>query len=136
MQTVTLGRSISGKPGYFTGGFMALPLPLITWAGLVADPAKAQAHAACHGFTLAPTPEAAQSLLRAAASAVSETIADRQAAESFLGNARFSLRRWEHITPLPEALKAAAYAIVASSLTRPSTHGAADLWHSIEQAMQ
>lgn len=50
MQEVSLGRTQSGRPGLFTGGFMAMPLSEDEHARMQADPAYYRAKCARWGF--------------------------------------------------------------------------------------
>ena len=50
-QQVTLGRTQSGKPGLFTGGYMAVPLSEERHAEFTRNPAAAVAYCARCGFT-------------------------------------------------------------------------------------
>lgn len=136
MQPVTLGRSLSGKTGFFTCGFMALPLPFTTWADCVAHPVQAQACAARYGFAYTHAPEAQQVLLRAAFEAIRATITYTNERTAFHVNGKFALRRWSYLTPTPEALTAAAWAVEQCETLRPTPCGAVELWGAIEQHME
>mgnify|MGYP006348032629 FL=1 len=136
MQIVVLGCSLSGNPGFFTGGFMALPLSRTAFADCAADASTAKAHAARLGFKLEHRPQAYHDLLKLAAGMVAETIVDPEARASFEASTKFRLRRWDFVTPTPEALTAAAWAVEQCETLRPTPCGAVDLWGAIEQHME